>query len=772
MAGTTAKQKLASPKALAPSDSGTASASASNQQFSSSTAADKDELLHIYRQELDELKVTHAETLGALAKAERRLEELEVSNDAWREATEAANEMAHQELSAALTKAQARAEAQTKLLAEKAETSTRDVATLRAKQLLDEVHSTTLRRELAQLDGTVGFLVARLAACHTELDETLRAASAAKETAERSREKSSAAQLELQHLRHVAVAQRRTVEELRGHVAGAQAWAHDVEAQFHETLSQIRYAAAEELTVQGKRMRLWEVELKAMHEAHLKQMATGDGGGIGNGGGRDRHHNHRGGGGGGGVFMAGGAAAAAQTGKLLAMIEEERALIAEQARLFTNVSERAATQEAALLSKRLEEAEHEVDSGQHFERDFEGELKAVARADHDAKLTSVAEELEAARGRLREQEAVMARMEESMATSYAQQRAEFDSAIHGLLEKVSQMKSEEAVALSNAADGDVSIGLELQGAGDATTPRMQQRRKSISLARDMQLLAAISSPGNGAKQSATRKSGGSGVDGGSGGGGLDDASREELRVARTRLAELEEEMRSRLEEASAAATRSGDAYRRELAQAQRWSASLEASVEQAHAALEVQKEENLKLEGAVAELRAQLYDQETLPGGAVSAGKTRSANGLTLTGDDPSRYDRPVGSGASPTLPPSSSSILRARAVVGIPLGDFDVDTDEAGQAKQRSPSAQSPPGRSIEGGFRGGERGAAVGRAVVVSSQAPSEPLVVGSPSKPEDIALRPPRMWQKPTASRPATVALPSKHYSGTSSSKGRFI
>ena len=52
-------------------------------------------------------------------------------------------------------------------------------------------------------------------------------------------------------------------EVLRWIVEDAQVWAREAEATFEETLAAVRYAAGEQLTVQGKRLRAWEEALAA-----------------------------------------------------------------------------------------------------------------------------------------------------------------------------------------------------------------------------------------------------------------------------------------------------------------------------------------------------------------------------------------------------------------------------------------------------------------------------------------------------------------------------
>ena len=96
---------------------------------------------------------------------------------------------------------------------------------------------------------------------HSRTIEELRTAHRTRAEADRLR--ADSATLEAEHRQSVAAAQRRTIEELKGHVAGAQVWAREAEAQFVETLVAIRYAAGEQLSVQAKRLREWEQTMAA-----------------------------------------------------------------------------------------------------------------------------------------------------------------------------------------------------------------------------------------------------------------------------------------------------------------------------------------------------------------------------------------------------------------------------------------------------------------------------------------------------------------------------
>ena len=315
-----------------------------------------------------------------------------------------------------LDEAEARSATKTELLGAKAYTALRDVATLRAQELLGGVHRTTLHREIALLDGTVGFLAARLSSAHRELRESLAAQEAHRQRADAAQLASSASALEAQHLSHVTHAQKRTIDDLRENVAGAQVWARESEAVFVETLASIRYAAAEQLTVQGKRLRAWEEQLE-QQRLEEQRMEAGP-----QAHGRPRHHgqvqqldphhqqqqqqpqpHHQ----------------PAQPGrppssKLASLIEEERSLVAAQAKLFSDAMDRSASFEVKLLSERLAAADKEIETSQRLDRSFADELENVGRGDHEAALSSVRAELGAARSRLGEQEETIRRMEDWM----------------------------------------------------------------------------------------------------------------------------------------------------------------------------------------------------------------------------------------------------------------------------------------------------------------------------------------------------------------------
>ena len=145
------------------------------------------------------LRQEHKRT-WCLAKAERKLETLAATNEAWWEAAQTTEDANRELLAVALAKAEARFDAKNKLLSGKADMALRDVASLRAEALVNTVHRTTLGRELALLDGTVGFLALRLAATRDELARVQQSGGAARAD---ERIFSSAAKLEVQRMQNV-----------------------------------------------------------------------------------------------------------------------------------------------------------------------------------------------------------------------------------------------------------------------------------------------------------------------------------------------------------------------------------------------------------------------------------------------------------------------------------------------------------------------------------------------------------------------------------------
>jgi hypothetical protein len=660
--------------------------------------------------ELAELKAELAQTTSSLERTQNKLESSELSNLAYSEAAAEASDAMRSELNAALTQAEARAEAKTRVLSSTAEMALRDVANLRAQKVLTDVHGLVLGRELALLDGTVGFLVARLRAMHVEHDALLLTQQKQAQKADEAQVRADAARLEMEHLRNVSAAQRRTIDELKGVVDGAQGWAHDAEARFEETLVAIRYAASEQLTVQERRMSAWEEELHRLQQQQLRQQHATSWDGPPR---RERSPTAtrsppRG--------EARSGAATKQPGSdgsISDLIAAERELIAAQASLFAAV--RGGPSEAGggskLLVQRLADAEVELSRLRSAERDLAAELRATSQLHAEQHVAAAQNELGAARSRLREQERTIARMHDWMGSEVAHHRAAFEAATQELLDQASRMTAEEAGALAEAAAAaraDRQHGQ--QAAGTSDTAEADRRRRD----RDAQLLKSVELPGGEAVTDAASWSGGGtgagtsarGAEGAAGHAGM--VPEAELLAVKRKLAGAEEELRYRLEEAASAAQRTQDAHRREMANSARWASRLEAQLEQTTAALALEREDTSKLEEELARLRPQLAEAKEHAAQGLWAGEhVRATASSTCAQPAAAAANDAVVAMASP-----SRRIARARAVLATPM---------MVAAAEPSADAAHASGRPAPTGC----------------SAAP--PLAVGSPLRPQDVALRP---------------------------------
>ena len=339
----------------------------------------------------------------------------------------------------------------------------------------------------------------------------------------------------------------------------------------------------------------------------------------------------------------------------------------------------------------------------------------------------------------------------------------FDKAVHGLLDQAARLSNEEAAAITAAAEGDRALIGAVQGAGTEGTSAAQQggaRRRSFQLARDANLLKGMrlaggdrtdTSGGGASGKEGGGGEGGGGGDGGieptsaTGGSGVDAGSASQLEVSRLRsqLAQLEEQMRYRLDEAAAAAARASDDRRRDAAEARRWSSQLEARLEQAVAALELERDESLRLEAEVVQLRANAEAAADGDSGAgtqaserrppfVSRTSVGMVGGATASSRTSSRTphaavssQRGASSAAAPSTTPSRR-VARARAMASTPVLTPALAIDAP------QPSTSAPP------------------------------PLVVGQASRPEDTVLRPAptlvsRKASSPTVSFARTPASP---------------
>ena len=649
--------------------------------------------------ELTALKATHAGTLSELSKVQRKLEASEASAAAWWEASLNAQDAQASEVKAALDQAEARAGKKTALLSSKADMALRDLATLKAQNILSGVHHVTLNRELALLDGTVGFLMGRLATIQGELDAALNAQQAHREAAEASQARSSVVELKVQHLERVNHAQKRTVDELKEHVAGAQVWAREAEASFLETLTAIRYAAAEQLRIQDRRLRAWEGTLEHAHPEQQQQRAN--------------------------------------DGLVAELIGKERAIIDKQAKLFSDAIELSGKREAKLLRERVVVMTEDLEEMQRLDRDFQAELSAVGRANHAQALSNVRGELDAARNRLREQDETIKRLEDWMGAEVAAHKMGFDKAVQQLIDKAARLTTEEAAALTQAAEADSVLQEEVQAADGSksfSAPSLAEsgtRHRSSTAQRDAPILRKMASYGKGGGGGAGGEAGGGDGGKGDGGGGdgsackelspsssaapspEDVATRQEVSRLCSRLAAVEEELRYRVEEAAASLMRESDEHRRESADARRWAAQLEAKLEQAAAALDLERDESLRLEAEVQSLRERLTEAEQHLAGAGPSSPGAHPGSRSVTFEmAATSLGAQVGSGKQ--LKHASKRLQRARARVATPV------LEPAGGAENDSAATQQT---------------GATGR----------PPLVVGTPSDPRDTALRPPATLAK---------------------------
>ena len=581
--------------------------------------------------ELRRLRADHATTAAALAHAERRLGVSEESMEAWREASQASEE----EIASMVARTEAKGQARTDVLEAKLERAQRDVASLTAQQMLADVHAATIGCELGHLDGSVGFLTRRLALVQDELAESLRAQEALRTELATRRRAASVADLDVQHLQHVTAAQKRTSDELRSHVMGAQAWARDAEGRYDEALGQIRAAAAEELGVQAKRMRVWEHQLQRLLSLHEQQ----------------QH----------GMAMAEPSAAAQSTARFAhevrQLMEQERALIGEQSRLFALNRQGLDDSREALTAKYVHGLEAQLEESQRAARGLDVQLDKVGRLDLAEELAATTSELRAARERLREQEVAMGRISEWTATEIAKTKTAFDAAVRAVWEHAWRLTPEAAAAVVEATDPmrqQQEDRLQQQqqqqqqqpprddaapaaDAADAPAPaeavywdgwRLVERR-SVAGGVDPSSDAtgtrppppeALGTPARAAGGCGAGGSGagGSGADGsGAGGSGEDAYSRLVVRVA-----ELEEKLRLERQQGAAKALQANDHLRRDLEDAQRWVSQLEAQLELTSAALSIEREEAAEHDLELSRLRHVLQATEAEAEAAKAAGSS------------------------------------------------------------------------------------------------------------------------------------------------------
>lgn len=509
--------------------------------------------------DLTALRGEHTKISSQLARAQKRLAQMEVSGEAWREASAASNS----ELALASAQAETRAEAKAKLLTSKADMANRDVASLRAQQLLSSVHTTTLGRELEMLDGIVGFLAARLAATREELAGALELQGQLRGEADESRRAAMLSRLELQRMDHVVAALRRTTDDLRTHVTGAQVWANEAEASYDETLGAIRIAAGEQLNVQAKRLRAWDEDLELIISQSFSD--------------KERVHG-----------------LVAQVRELLT---SERKLIAEQTRLYSEGMRLREGARSAVLQERLEAVELELEAQGRTKVDLDGEIALAARQELETQLAAALAELTTTKGRLRAQEDTMSKMNDWFTAQIAVHRTAFDKAVDSFVDQASRLSVEGAEALDKAA---TASRLEAAALADGRSADASRRPSLMGDRRRVSYSIPDAPEGAGGAEDAA-------ADAGTAGGGKRRGSSEamlsEISRLRSRMAELEETLRFTKDESARAATRDADAHRREIADATRWAAQLETQLEHTTASLEIERTDNARLE---AQLQAQV----------------------------------------------------------------------------------------------------------------------------------------------------------------------
>ena len=513
------------------------------------------------------LKRDYAKATADLNAARQRLNEMEVSMDALREVSEHSTA----DIDVHVAKAEARAQVREQMLEARLETSEREIARLTAQRLLSDVSGTTLGRELAYLDGMVGFLTSRLTRSEQELRASLHSQQVLRAESEEARQAATLTHLQTRQLQHQLAAQKRLHEELRAQLSGAQTWAHEAEEAHEESLIGVRYAAAEELRVQAKRMRVWESQLPQL----LRRLHPD---GI--------EEDHR-------------SAAAAFVAEVQQLIEAERALLREQSTKLEVARGTLDKLSATMASSHVAALEAQVDEIQRNQRDLTQELEHASRRDKGAQLALVTSELDAAQAQLAEQRREIDGMTEWMRLQLATMRTDFDQAVARLVEETGRLTSQAAaefVAMADAASDGMQDPWGQPSKSDHAPTKPHKpaaergERASLSGALDAE----------------------AGSDGGSFGSTRSAATEAsltaEVRQLRARLAELEERLKMEGREALQRQTDAYAQHRRELAQSERWARQLEAQLEHTLAALAIERDEAAAQDATVTALRAELSE--------------------------------------------------------------------------------------------------------------------------------------------------------------------
>ena len=459
--------------------------------------------------------------------------------------------------------------------------------------------------------------------------------------------------------------------------------------------------------------------------------------------------------------------------KIAELIAQEKELIEKQSKLFTSLHERAEAADVQLLVQRLSSAEAELENHRLIDRDFSSELKAIGSREQDEMLKGAQVELNAARSRLHEQDRMITRMEEWMGIEIAQHKGAFDEAVEGLLDQASRLTIDEARALTEAASTSELALVTQQGAGTEAKSTFQGlqkaegRRKSVALARDAQLIKKLSAslPGGGKADEAADAAAEADrayllAEGEQEGGdeeveGLDLEERVELINLRRRLPSLEEELSVKLEAAAASETRLKDDHRREMSSTTKWALSLEEKCAQSDAALHLEREEVNRLEEEVGRLRPMLAEleervqqqqQHASPG---SSAQKPSSGGL-FERSPPAKSPGGGGGGGASRW---SAAFLQQHSTA---------DADPIATGSAASPSKRIQKARAM--------MRVPVDPGPAAASSATKEPtpqeIVVGTPMRPEERALRPAPMLMTQSTTAAASPSRKMRMSSGSKS------
>ena len=275
-------------------------------------------------------------------RAEKIIARMEVTQEAWREAAQATD----LDATAATRQAEARVGVKLETLNKKAEATARDNAQLSGQLAAYKVAEVVVMREIATLDGLLGFTNLELQSSRDEVRRLLLTLDGQREQLNEARTELMQARLQVQHLQNVVTAQKRSLEEQRHQTAGAQVWARDVVDKFENTTSLLRQAAGEELEVQAKRMRVWEEKLES-----LSTMGVGSRGNK-----ADENAN----------FVR----------EVRELVEQERQLLATQLSLLRSAHDVDRDLQLATLQEKAATQEASLEAAQHTEIDFDALAQA------------------------------------------------------------------------------------------------------------------------------------------------------------------------------------------------------------------------------------------------------------------------------------------------------------------------------------------------------------------------------------------------------------